>query len=117
MFDAGKITLTDGAVNHIEIEGAGINFHCTAVDVYTGNDDAEQTDCIEVLPCSKNKGSLEVSRKLNRGKIGLPTRIRGEVGVRLFLESEHSGDVFCVDIAHHKGRIEIYTQQASELID
>jgi len=80
------------------------HFHISKVEVFTGDDDYNETDCIEVQSRGGDKPELLIKQLLTRKNKPSPNRLRGEPGVRLHIEGEN-GKHYIVTLAHHKGTI------------
>lgn len=75
------------------------NFHVEKVEVFTGDDNFHETDCVEIHAKDKKllvKKHLEYFEESN-------FRLRSEPGVRIYLNSE-DGVSFYIEFAHHKGQ-------------
>ena len=82
------------------------NFHIQQIEVFTGNDDNQETDCIEVYA----KGDRLVAKQLITNSITKSLeRIRYEPGVRIHLQCETSNpgitESIVLTICHHKGNV------------
>lgn len=84
----------------IEIQNQN-NFHIIGIEVFTGDDDANETDLVEITTAN-NK--LVVKKTLSEVLRKSKTRLRGEPGVRIYLEGEGSKN-WVLSIGHHKGSI------------
>ena len=82
--------------------------HINKVEVFTGDDDYNETDLIEVETINEK---LIAKKTLTESVRPSKYRLRGEPGIRLLVASE-SGPRYRVTIAHHKGNIII----SSELV-
>lgn len=81
------------------------NFHIQAVEVFTGDDEGCETDCVRAVTKFEDynsPGILELSRR--EDVASSLYRLRYEPGVRIFLKSE-SGESFCLSVSHHKGGV------------
>ena len=76
------------------------NFHIKKVEVFTGNDDYQETDSIEVVAKGEK---LEAKQLLTKTIRPSPDRIRFEPGVRLHLEIEGTEEILILSLCHHKG--------------
>lgn len=87
--------------NHEQLVIDGYNnFHIKKVEVFTGNDDYQETDSIEVV----SKGDrLEAKQLLTKTVKPSSERIRFEPGVRLHLELEGTEEILILSLCHHKG--------------
>ena len=76
--------------------------HIYKVEVFTGDDDYQETDCIVATHGANDQ--LHLARRLEPKIIHSDLRLRGEPGVRVFINSEEGPSVY-VRIGHHKGQI------------
>jgi hypothetical protein len=83
--------------------------HIQKVEVFTGDDDYNETDCVEV---SSHKEQLLIKQLLTRKSKPSSHRLRGEPSVRLFLDSE-DGKKYILTVAHHKGSIHVSAKEIS----
>jgi len=83
--------------------------HVERVEVFTGDDDYNETDSVEV---TAHSDQLLIKQLLTRRNKPSDFRLRGEPGVRLFLACE-SGKNFILTLAHHKGSLHV---QAKEIL-
>lgn len=81
--------------------------HINRVEIFTGDDDYNETDIIEVHT-SNNK--LVAKKLLTETIRSTKYRVRGEPGIRLFIDSEN-GEGFLLTICHHKGNIHVATEK------
>jgi len=82
--------------------GNNEHFHINRVEVFTGEDDYVETECISVEVTNHNK--LRVSKVIDHNE-ACSFRPRFEPGVRLFLKCEDDGADYIVTICHHKGSV------------
>jgi hypothetical protein len=85
------------------------HLHIKKVEVFTGDDEYNETDCIEV---QSEKENLLIKQLLTRKNKPSEHRLRGEPGIRVFVRGENDKG-YILTIAHHKGEIHI---SAKELI-
>ena len=84
-------------------------FHVEKIEVFTGDDSYNETDCAEITSIS-NK--LKIARLVDHSARS-NFRLRHETGVRIFLEAEDGGR-FCLTVCHHKGMIQLVTEKLGE---
>lgn len=89
------------------------NFHVTKMEIYTGDDDYNETDCLVV---TEKLGSLEAQQRVFPKTRKSKNRIRHELGVRIFLMSEN-GHLYCLDICHHKGTLVFQVEKLFSNLD
>lgn len=85
----------------VEIDGE-TNFHIESVEMFTGNDEGEETDNYSAI--SKNC-ELKIARRIVPAAVKIPFRVRGEPGVRVNFVQECGTRQFTMTICHHKGSI------------
>jgi len=78
------------------------NFHVSHLEVFTGDDDYNETSCYRVD--ADPNSTLTISNRVEPKIQKVPYRLRNEPGVRIFLKSEW-GDDFVLQVCHHKGSI------------
>lgn len=81
--------------------------HIKKVEVFTGDDDYNETDCIEV---QSQKENLLIKQLLTRKNKPSSHRLRGEPGIRVFVQAEN-GKHYIVTLAHHKGSIHVTAKE------
>lgn len=86
--------------------------HIKKVEVFTGDDDYNETDCVEV---ESHKENLLIKQLLTRKNKPSTYRLRGEPGIRVFVEGEN-GKNYIVTVAHHKGNIQVSAKEISNEI-
>lgn len=103
--------LSTNAKNNITINDHK-HLHVRAVDVFTGDDDYNETDLVEITTVS-NK--LVVKKTLSDVVKKSELRIRGEPGVRMYLESEDQ-ESFILSIGHHKGQLLVDVKRIEDAV-
>lgn len=88
------------------------HLHVKHIEVFTGDDDYNETDCVEV---QAHNDLLLIKQLLTRRNKPSSHRLRGEPGVRMFLESEN-GKQFVITLAHHKGSIHVSAKEIQNAI-
>jgi hypothetical protein len=81
--------------------------HIKKVEVFTGDDDYNETDCIEV---QSEKENLLIKQLLTRKNKPSNHRLRGEPGIRVFVCGEN-GKHYILTVAHHKGNIQVSAKE------
>lgn len=82
------------------------NFHITKVEVFTGDDNYQETEGFSIVPGENGKLKGTKFQHLEP-KPKNTHRLRDEPAVRIFLESENLGSTRVIEIAHHKGEIKM----------
>lgn len=84
-------------------------FHISHVEVFTGDDDYNETDCIEVCASEKKLIAKQTLTPVLRPS---KDRIRFEPGVRIYLSTEVPGEAgYILTICHHKGRVNVRCEE------
>jgi hypothetical protein len=86
--------------------------HIKKVEVFTGDDEYNETDCIEV---EAHKGNLLIKQMLTRKNKPSCHRLRGEPGIRVHVAGEN-GKQYILAVAHHKGNIQVSAKEISNEI-
>lgn len=81
------------------------NFHINEIEVFTGDDDYNETDCVQLKSISE-KLQVTLASPLTNKKS--PYRLRNEPGVRIKFTSEDDQKLRTLLICHHKGGIYIH---------
>lgn len=74
--------------------------HITRVEVFTGDDEYLETDCIEV---TASQEKLRIKKYLEH-LVPVTMRIRSELGMRVYFSSEN-GNNYYFQMGHHKGSV------------
>lgn len=82
--------------------GGRNSFHIKKVEVFTGDDNYLETDCIDIVTSG---GKLEARHLLTNNLKRSEERIRFEPGIRLHLQIEGTDRIVILSICHHKGSI------------
>lgn len=94
---SNTFTITNG---YLEDIGHGNNFHIKELEVFTGDDDYQETACYKV---TEKDNDLVMYKRTNPEVVKSLLRIRHEPGVRVYLESETDDAEYYLQICHHKG--------------
>jgi hypothetical protein len=91
------------------------HFHVKKIEAFTGGDDYEETDCVEITTESRNR--LKLARVVEHSKKS-SYRSRYEPAVRLFLACEEIDSAetvsYVLTISHHKGSLCIDAEKLGE---
>jgi hypothetical protein len=79
------------------------HLHVERVEIFTGDDEYNETDSVEI---TSHNDLLLIKQVLTRRNKPSSYRLRGEPGIRMFLNGE-SGEQFVLTLAHHKGSIHV----------
>lgn len=118
MSNEAEIYLDPLGLRAIQIKAPGaknqsLNYHIQHCEIFIGDDNAFETDCIRAKASSSNPQKLDMHREIIDQPKQAPGRLRNEPGVRVLIQEETDIESkFYIEIFHHKGVVYLRTIKA-----